>query len=93
MIICLFKRWLFLIKPEDLFDLSGFGSAITKAKHAVNIMSLDILDESLPVWGFPIRKRKIKINKNHPVILTVSKCLENPSEVCIISQMLSKFMH
>jgi hypothetical protein len=38
MIICLFKRWLFLIKPEDLFDLSGFGSA--KAKHAgVDIMS------------------------------------------------------
>jgi hypothetical protein len=35
-IICLFKRYLFLIKPEDLFDLSGFGSA--KAKHAVNIM-------------------------------------------------------
>jgi hypothetical protein len=32
----LFKRYLFLIKPEDLFDLSGFGSA--KAKHAVNIM-------------------------------------------------------
>jgi hypothetical protein len=27
MIICLLKRWLFLIKPEDLFDLLGFGSA------------------------------------------------------------------
>jgi hypothetical protein len=26
-IICLLKRELFLIKSEDLFDLSGFGSA------------------------------------------------------------------
>jgi hypothetical protein len=39
LIICLFKRWLFLIKPEDLFDLSGFGSA--KAKHAANIMGVN----------------------------------------------------
>jgi hypothetical protein len=49
-IICLFKTWLFLIKPEDLFDISGFGSA--KAKHAVNIMDANT---SLPfdpnVWG------------------------------------------
>jgi hypothetical protein len=37
-IIYLFKRSLFLIKPEDLFDLSGFESA--KTKHAVNIMCL-----------------------------------------------------
>jgi hypothetical protein len=33
-IICLFKR--FLIKPEDLFDLSGFGSAQAKHAHLSN---------------------------------------------------------
>jgi hypothetical protein len=37
-IICLFKIYLFLIKPEDLFDLSCFGSA--KAKLAVTIMTM-----------------------------------------------------
>jgi hypothetical protein len=48
-IICLFKRWLFLIKPEDLFDLSGFGSA--KAKHAVNIM---VISNLVLVPVFPV---------------------------------------
>jgi hypothetical protein len=39
-LICLFKRYLFLIKPEDLFDLSGFGSA--KANHAVSTLDFNV---------------------------------------------------
>jgi hypothetical protein len=62
-----------------------------------------IIDESsvdfriFPVWGFLIRK-KICITTllsrfNHLMRPRyVSNCLENPSEICIISQTLSKFM-
>jgi hypothetical protein len=39
-IICLFKRWLFLIKPEDLFVLVWLWEC--KAKHAVNIMVINL---------------------------------------------------